>query len=84
MYNLDKRVEHIEKQVNDMRNVLGELRLGLSYIILDRVGFRNENPADPRDINFLENGIDDLQSRLSEQAAQLKQHQGYKKGRPIR
>ena len=82
--NIDKRVEHMEKQLNEMRTMLNEVLLAVSYLVFDRVGFRNENPSDPRSINFVENGMADLQQRLSEQSVQLKQYKDRKKGRPLR
>lgn len=82
--NIDKRVEHMEKQLNEMRTMLNEVLLAVSYLVFDRVGFRNENPSDPRSINFIENGMADLQQRLSEQSVQLKQYKDRKKGRPLR
>lgn len=81
---IDKRLEHLEKQMQKLTSAVNEITLCVSYLVFDRMGFRNEDPSDPRMVNFLENGIDDLQTRLSEQAQQLKRQRDYQNGRPIR
>ena len=71
----NKRYSHINK---DLRSVTDEIRginerleaneIAMAYLILDRLGFRNDNPGKIRDIDFDNAEIGIVSDMLNEQA----------------
>lgn len=82
--NLEKRVGSLENSVREMKKMLESLNLLMAYIAFDRLGYRNEQARSPRDVNLLENGVEDLMARVDEQADAKRKHDAVKNGRPIR
>jgi hypothetical protein len=80
--NIEKRMSSLEKQVREIAKTLDTLNLLLAYIAFDRLGYRNENAASPRDVNLLESGVEDLMKRADEQADTKRKHDAVQEGRP--
>lgn len=83
-----ERLRNLETQVSALVKGLSEIELGLSYIIYDRLGYRNVQPKDARSTDMLESNragsVTDIVSRLREQATQMRRQDNIKNGRPIR
>ncbi len=84
IFNLEKRVGSMEKLVREIKNMMDSLNLLMSFIAFDRLGYRQEQPRSPRDVNLLENGVEDLMVRVDELADAKRKHDAVKNGPPIR
>lgn len=85
---VDERLHNLERQVSILVKGLTGLELGLSYIIYDRLGYRNNQPKDARSADMLESNrsgaVTDIVTRMREQANQMRKEENIKNGRPIR
>ena len=80
---MNDRIANLEKQVAALTNTLENISLGVSYLIFDYMGYRREDaPSDISSINFLEDGVADLQARLGVQTKQLRAANALRNGRP--
>lgn len=80
---MNDRIANLEKQVSTLTNNLENISLGVSYLIFDYMGYRREDaPSDILSINFLEDGVADLQTRLDVQTKQLRAANALRNGRP--
>lgn len=84
LQSINDRLSNLERQNAALVMILQELELGLSYLTFDYLGYRKEDANSVRDVNFLENGVSDLITRMREQAKQFRVQDDIKKGRPIR
>jgi hypothetical protein len=82
--NIEKRVTSLENSVREIKKMLESLNLLMAYVAFDRLGYRNEQARSPRDVNLLENGVEDLMKRVDEQADTKRKHDAVQNGRPIR
>lgn len=78
------RLTRLEEKSLRANQLLEELELLNSYLVFDRIGFRRDSPTGPRNIDFLETGVEDVITRIKEQAKQLRKKISIKEGRPIR
>ena len=60
------------------------IELLATYMVYDRVGFRNDNPRTPKDINLREDGVVDVVLAAEEQAKGFQYEKNTIQGRPIR
>lgn len=58
--------------------------LALSYLVYDRLGFRDSTPSSPGAINFIESGVLDIKDKLGSDATKNRHEESIRKGRPIR
>lgn len=84
LQSINDRLSSLERQNTALVMILQELELGLSYLTFDYLGYRKEDASSARSVNFLENGVSDLITRMREQAKQFRAQDNIKKGRPIR
>lgn len=78
------RINHIERILATLVNMMRELEIASSYMIFDRLGFRRENPNSPRQTNINEPGMTDMIERIREISQQMRRQENIKKGRPIK
>lgn len=85
---VNDRLHNLERQMLILVKGLSELELGLGYMIYDRLGYRNVQPADARSADMLESNrsgsVMDIIVRMREQSNQMRQQENIKNGRPIR
>lgn len=82
--NMEKRLGHLEANMNVLIAVLHEIELGMSFMAFDRKGFSKTNPKDARSIDYLESGVLDARQRLREQSLLQRREDNLKDGRPMR
>lgn len=79
------KLDRILKNQQQLNYAIDTVRLQASYLTFDRLGYRKENqPPNPRYINFMESGVLDVEIRAEEQTAQMRNERGIRKGRPIK
>lgn len=82
--NLEQRMKGLENCVKLITKMSQAIEIGISGLILDRKGFSNQVPKDPKSIDFLEDGVVDIRDRLREVSNQQRKDDNIKLGRPIR
>ena len=83
MMQTDKNIRHINESLKRLNEASDDIVLAVSYLIYDRLGFRTDNPERPGDVNFMEQGVDELTSHLEEISDKLRKERKYQEGRPI-
>lgn len=83
MLDMNARVASVEHAVREIRKSTSLLELGLSYLIFDFDGFREQAPKGPSDIDFLDVGAQEVLERLSAQHRQHAKRKRVKDGRPL-
>lgn len=79
---LEERLDKLSASISNMGFSMDMLEMMVSFMAFDRVGFRHSNPVQPRDIDFLENGVTDVMLRAVEQTKQLRSRMQIENGRP--
>lgn len=82
--NMERRISALTNQVVVLLGLMQEMELLTTFIAFDRLGYRQEVASDIRNVDFLENGVTDLMTRLREQNRALRKQEAIKNGRPIR
>lgn len=79
-----KQIEVLTKHLAKLSKTTDVIELLATYMVYDRVGFRNDNPRTPRDINLREDGVVDVVLAAEEQAKGFQYEKNTIQGRPIR
>lgn len=79
-----KQIETLTKQLAKLSKTTDVIELLATYMVYDRVGFRNDNPRTPKDINLREDGVVDVVLAAEEQAKGFQYEKNTIQGRPIR
>ena len=79
---IEDQLRVINNKLNALTELSTETHVGTSYMLLDRLGFRQENPPSVEKVNFNEHGLIPLRSRLKAQTSQIKSVEIIKDGRP--
>ena len=79
-----KQIEDLTKHLAKLSKTTDVIELLATYMVYDRVGFRNENPRTPKDINLREDGVVDVVLAAEEQAKGFQYEKNTIQGRPIR
>lgn len=83
--NIDKRLNHVTDKLPELEYLLRELEFISIYSVFDYLGYRREDtPASPRNMEFLEPGMEDIIYRMREQVRKFIKDEKLKNGRPIR
>lgn len=79
------KVVSIDQRLRDMAFDMSQLQMLLSYLILDRIGFRMDDPSAPESVDLLEDGRTmSILHRANEQVKKFRNDLGIAEGRPIR
>jgi hypothetical protein len=84
MLAMQKSITKATMQLRTLLDLNHEAELALSYLVFDRLGYRRGNPAKPGDVDFGEDGVEDVMRRLQMQSAQRIELAKRRDGRPIR
>lgn len=79
-----KQIEVLTKHLAKLSKTTDVIELLATYMVYDRVGFRNDNPRTPKDINLREDGVVDVVLAAEEQAKGFQYEKNTIQGRPIR
>lgn len=79
-----KQIEDLTKHLAKLSKTTDVIELLATYMVYDRVGFRNDNPRTPKDINLREDGVVDVVLAAEEQAKGFQYEKNTIQGRPIR
>lgn len=79
---LQSKVDEILVRMQKMSYHMDTMELLLAHGAFDRLGFREEQPNDPRTIQFLEDGVLDTILRAEEQTGEMRYARNLQKGRP--
>lgn len=79
-----KQIETLTKHLAKLSKTTDVIELLATYMVYDRVGFRNDNPRTPKDINLREDGVVDVVLAAEEQAKGFQYEKNTIQGRPIR
>ena len=79
-----KQIEALTKHLAKLSKTTDVIELLATYMVYDRVGFRNDNPRTPKDINLREDGVVDVVLAAEEQAKGFQYEKNTIQGRPIR
>ena len=79
-----KQIEQLTKHLAKLSRTTDVIELLATYMVYDRVGFRNDNPRTPKDINLREDGVVDVVLAAEEQAKGFQHEKNTIQGRPIR
>lgn len=69
---------------SQLSHKLETIELAVVYALFDRLGFRKQKNLLPNNVDFLEQGIDDMIACLEKQSLRKKADKSAKRGRPIR
>lgn len=83
---LSRQIEELHGQISKMDLMVRELELALSFLIMDRLGFRSraKQPLSPAQISFTNDGYRDTIACMRMQANQLKNKEEAEKSRRIK
>lgn len=81
---LDRKFKQVLPKLQNLHDRMGVLEVLCSYIVFDRVGFRQDNPVQPDLVDFDENGVMELMMHAEEQAKSMQAEKSISNGRPIR
>lgn len=84
MANINERMRRMEKDMQEMKSTLQELRLMCGYLMFDRLGFRRDDPNTPGDTDMLEPGMEAMLKRTKEQSKTRIERERRHNGPPIR
>lgn len=78
--------EILQLKVHDrlLAQKLETIELAVAYSLFDRIGFRKNDQNSPGTIDFLEQGVGDMITRLEQQSKLNQMRNNAKNGRPIR
>lgn len=79
-----KQIEALTNHLAKLSKTTDVIELLATYMVYDRVGFRNDNPRTPKDINLREDGVVDVVLAAEEQAKGFQYEKNTIQGRPIR
>ena len=79
-----KQIEQLTKHLSKIAKTTDVIELLATYMVYDLVGFRNDNPRTPKDINLREDGVVDVVLAAEEQAKGFQHEKNTIQGRPIR
>lgn len=82
--NMDARIARMETKLNSLLNVLYELELSMSYVLLDRAGLGGRVPATIKEIDLAGQASLDTREHLRISARDQQKRDSYTSGRPIR
>lgn len=71
-----------EKAMQNIEMNLDMIEMLLCYSVFDRIGFRQENPSSPQNVNFLEDGVEQMMERAASQTMVHRSRKALKEGRP--
>lgn len=81
---LMNEVKKLVTMCKSMSKMTEVVELLATYMVYDRLGFRNENPMIPKDANLREDGVLELLLSAEEQVVGFQKDKEYKQGRPFR
>ena len=84
--NQENIVRNLQKLDSIVHSLVGGeevLLYAISYLIYDRLGFRQDSPVNPADTNFNVKGMNYLQDNLMQATARYKKEREYNEGRPL-
>lgn len=81
---ISKTLQNLNKQMLAQMALSQETMFGVSYLILNALGFRQDNPPNARQADLMESEMADMINRLRTQAREYRQQESIKNGRPIR
>lgn len=81
---LYEKMNDVLSKMKNVSSMVGVVEVLCSYLVFDRIGFRQENPVSPDLIDFNENGVLELLMHVEEQAKSMQQEKSIVNGRPIR
>lgn len=83
---LSRQIEELHGQISKMDMMIRELELAMSFLIMDRLGFRSraKQPLSPSQISFMGDGYRDTIACMRMQANQLKNKEEAEKSRRIK
>lgn len=84
MVNINERMHRMEKDMQEMKSTLQELRLMCAYLMFDRLGFRRDDPNTPGDTDMLEPGMEAMLKRTKEQSKTRIERERRHNGPPIK
>ena len=79
-----KQLEQLVAKFEKMSKTTDVIELLATYMVYDRLGFRNDNPRIPKEANLREDGVVDLVMAAEEQAVGFQHEKRTILGRPIR
>ncbi|MBD5585074.1 MAG: hypothetical protein HDQ88_08325 [Clostridia bacterium] len=80
---LSAQITNLSERLEGHSLAMSEIELAVAYLIFDRLGFRKGSVNSVDGLDFLENGMDGLLTRLRTTAIQKRNHEGHRK-RPMR
>lgn len=80
---LSAQITNLSERLEGYSLAMSEIELAVAYLIFDRLGFRKGDIHSVDGLDFLENGMDGLLTRLRTTAIQKRNHEGHRK-RPMR
>lgn len=81
--NIVRNLQKLDSIVHSLVNGEEVLLYAISYLIYDRLGFRQDSPVNPADTNFNVKGMNYLQDNLMQATARYKKEREYNEGRPL-
>lgn len=78
------QMEQLVSKFEKMAKTTEVIELLATYMVYDRLGFRNDNPRLPKETNLREDGVVDLVMAAEEQAVGFQHEKRTIQGRPIR
>lgn len=79
-----KQLEKLVSKFERMSKTTDVIELLATYMVYDRLGFRNDDPSTPKATNMREDGVVDLVLAAEEQAVGFQHEKRTIQGRPIR
>lgn len=74
----------INNKLIAQEKMIYELELTVSYLLFDRLGFRQDTANSPLKVNLLEKGVEEFISHIREVSASRREHDKISEGRPRR
>lgn len=81
---LIKKMDTVLPKLDRMTTTLNALEVLISYIIFDRLGFRNITPGKPDDVDLDEPGVVELLMEARSQCKKIQHDLAISNGRPLR
>jgi len=78
---VEERLIKIEQQHREQIKLVEEMRILMTYLLFDRLGFRRHNPMNPSGVDLSESGMDDFTEAIKLQVTALRKRQAVKDGR---
>lgn len=79
-----KQLEELVSKFDRLSKKTDVIELLATYMVYDRLGFRSDNPATPRDTNLREDGVVDVALAAEEQTVGFQHEKQTIQGRPFR